>query len=117
MFLAAVALVCRLLTRRGGSARAVTVSLTLFSLFFYCHGCESPWALLPAGGAMLVTWRAAEYMQSGKNGRRLVFALAVSWHVAVLLVYKYTAFFTGGRLSAPGARWASASLPSSSCGC
>lgn len=103
VFLAAVALVCRLLTRRGGSARAVTVSLTLFSLFFYCHGCESPWALLPAGGGMLVTWRAAAYMQSGKNRRRLVFALAVSWHAAVLLVCKYTAFFTGGRLSAPGA--------------
>lgn len=103
VFLAAAVLLCRLLTRRGGSARAVTVSLTLFSLFFYCHGCESPWALLPAAAALSVTWQAARHLQSGKNGRRLVFVLAVSWHVAVLLVYKYTAFFTGGRLSTPTA--------------
>lgn len=103
VFLALAVWVCRLwgrrTARRGGTqfAAANAAPLVLLSLFFYWRGCGSLRELLPIGAGMLVTWWAAGRLRSG--GNRPVFALAAMWHIAVLLVYKYTAFFTGGRFS------------------
>ncbi len=101
VFLALAVGVCRLWggrTARRGAARftaANAAPLALFSLFFYWRGCGSLRELLPIGAGMLVTWWAARRLRSGGSGP--VFALAAVWHIAVLLAYKYTAFFTAGR--------------------
>lgn len=97
-FLAAAVLLCRLLTRRGGSARAVTVCLTLFSLFFYWRGCGSLALLAPILLSLCVTWSAARSLRPGRRGRKVTLVLAAAWHIALLAVYKYAAFFTGGRV-------------------
>lgn len=77
-----------------------TFSLALVSLVFYILCCDgSGQALLPPAAGMLVSWSAAKYLQSGKPHRQAVFLLAAGWQVCVLLLYKYAAFFTGGRFS------------------
>ena len=60
--------------------------------------------VLLAGAA--VTVAAVRYLTSGgktEKQRRAAAAVAIVWHVAVLLVFKYTGFFTGG---AVGLGWA-----------
>ena len=99
VFLAAAVVLCRLLTRRGGSPRAVTVCLTLFSLLFYWRGCGSLALLTPVLLSLCVTWGAVRYLQSGQRRRKAAFILAAAWHIALLAAYKYAAFFTGGRVS------------------
>lgn len=107
VFLAAGVWVCRLLEgfrlRRScasaGSAAENALPLTLFSLFFYWQGCGGLPDLLPIGADLLVTWSAVRYLQSGREHRKPVFALAAGWQIAVLLLYKYAAFFTGGRVA------------------
>ncbi len=98
VFLAVSAAVCRLLSRRGG--RAVTAGLTLLSLFFYWRGCGSLMLMTPILLSLCVTWCAVRSLRPGQWGRKLTFALAAAWHIAVLLVYKYAAFFSGGQVSA-----------------
>ena len=107
VFLAAGVWVCRLLegfrlrrsSASAGSAAENALPLTLFSLFFYWQGCGGLPDLLPIGADLLVTWSAVRYLQSGREHRKPVFALAAGWQIAVLLLYKYAAFFTGGRVA------------------
>jgi D-alanyl-lipoteichoic acid acyltransferase DltB (MBOAT superfamily) len=107
VFLAAGVWVYRLLegfrlrrsSASAGSAAENALPLTLFSLFFYWQGCGGLPDLLPIGADLLVTWSAVRYLQSGREHRKPVFALAAGWQIAVLLLYKYAAFFTGGRVA------------------
>lgn len=88
--------VCLPLGRRN--LRWGQAALTLFCLVFYVLG--GGWAallVLLAGAA--VTVAAVRYLTSGgktEKQRRAAAAVAIVWHVAVLLVFKYTGFFTGG---------------------
>ena len=96
VFLALAVCICRLwgswAARRvvTGFAAANAAPLVAASLFFYWWSCGSLWELLPIGAGLLVTWRAAGRLQSGGKGRKRTLALAAAWHVAVLLLYKYT---------------------------
>ena len=102
-FLAVTLGVCLPLGRRN--LRWGQAVLTLFCLAFYVLG--GGWAallVLLAGAA--VTVAAVRYLTSGgktEKQRRAAAAVAIVWHVAVLLVFKYTGFFTGG---AVGLGWA-----------
>lgn len=95
-FLAVTLGVCLPLGRRN--LRWGQAALTLFCLAFYVLG--GGWAallVLLAGAA--VTVAAVRYLTSGgktEKQRRAAAAVAIVWHVAVLLVFKYTGFFTGG---------------------
>ena len=95
-FLAVTLGVCLPLGRRN--LRWDQAALTLFCLVFYVLG--GGWAallVLLAGAA--VTVAAVRYLTSGgktEKQRRAAAAVAIVWHVAVLLVFKYTGFFTGG---------------------
>lgn len=95
-FLAVTLGVCLPLGRR--KLRWGQAALTLFCLAFYVLG--GGWAallVLLAGAA--VTVAAVRYLTSGgktEKQRRAAAAVAIVWHVAVLLVFKYTGFFTGG---------------------
>lgn len=95
-FLAVTLGVCLPLGRRN--LRWGQAALTLFCLVFYVLG--GGWAALLAllAGAV-VTVAAVRYLTSGgktEKQRRAAAAVAIVWHVAVLLVFKYTGFFTGG---------------------
>ena len=95
-FLAVTLGVCLPLGRRN--LRWGQAALTLFCLVFYVLG--GGWAaLLVLLAGAVVTVAAVRYLTSGgktEKQRRAVAAVAIVWHVAVLLVFKYTGFFTGG---------------------
>lgn len=102
-FLAVTLGVCLPLGRRN--LRWGQAALTLFCLAFYVLG--GGWAaLLVLLAGAVVTVAAVRYLTSGgktEKQRRAAAAVAIVWHVAVLLVFKYTGFFTGG---AVGLGWA-----------
>lgn len=108
VFLTAAVCVCRLwgqgaARRRRAPYTAVNaVPLALLSLFFYWRGCGTLTLLTPVLLSLCVTWNAARCLRPGQRGRKLTFVLAAVWHIAVLVSYKYAAFFTGGRVD-PGA--------------
>ena len=95
-FLAVTLGVCLPLGRRN--LRWGQAALTLFCLVFYVLG--GGWtALLVLLACAVVTVAAVRYLTSGgktEKQRRAAAAVAIVWHVAVLLVFKYTGFFTGG---------------------
>lgn len=95
-FLAVTLGVCLPLGRRN--LRWGQAALTLFCLAFYVLG--GGWtALLVLLAGAVVTVAAVRYLTSGgktEKQRRAAAAVAIVWHVAVLLVFKYTGFFTGG---------------------
>lgn len=94
-FLAVTLGVCLPLGRRN--LRWGQAALTLFCLAFYVLGGWAALLVLLAGAA--VTVAAVRYLTSGgktEKQRRAAAAVAIVWHVAVLLVFKYTGFFTGG---------------------
>ena len=85
------------------SVRAAKGLLTAACVLFYCWGFTRNAlvsALVLTVGAA-VTYAAARRMSSGHGGRKAVFTAAVVWHVAVLVAFKYTGFFTGGALALP----------------
>lgn len=95
-FLAVTLGVCLPLGRRN--LRWGQAALTLFCLAFYVLG--GGWAaLLVLLAGAVVTVAAVRYLTSGgktEKQHRAAAAVAIVWHVAVLLVFKYTGFFTGG---------------------
>jgi len=99
LFLTAAVLLCRLVSRRSPTAAKRLLELACVG---FClagnHGRESFLVLL---AGMAVSVAAGRYLTSGKTeaGRRRVAALAALWHIAVLMVFKYTGFFTGGAFS------------------
>ena len=92
VFLAAAVLVCRGL---AGTPAAV-MALELFCLFFYL--CSGGWAALAVLAAGVLVTRAALGALAGPHRRRTL-TLACCYHVAVLAVFKYADFFTGGAWS------------------
>lgn len=118
VFLAASAALCRLCSRHvwgleglrpgpAGTESAVytavnALPLALCGLFFYWRGCGSLMLMAPVLLSLCATWYAARSLRPGQRRRKVTLVLAVSWHIALLIAYKYTAFFTGGRVD-PGA--------------
>ena len=95
-FLAAVTAVCLTVGRR--SLPVGKALLAAACLVFYLNGVSYPLAgfvVLLLG--MAVTLAATELLSAGRN-RKVIFAAAAGWHIAVLLIFKYTGFFTGGVL-------------------
>lgn len=98
-FLALTLALCLPVGRRN--RRAGELPVLAASLVFYLW---KPTAQVWGGFAVLafsagLTWFAAPFLRPGRPRRRAVFTAAVCWHVLVLLAFKYTGFFTGGRLS------------------
>ena len=92
VFLAAAVLVCRGLS---GTPAAV-MALELFCLAFYLSG--GGWAALAVLAAGVAVTRTALGALSGPHRRRNL-VLACCYHAAVLAVFKYAGFFTGGARS------------------
>lgn len=98
-FLSVTAAVCLPLGRH--SVPAAKNCLTAACLAFYLLG-GGPWDLLVLGGGLLVSRWAVRRLAGGGTpaaGKRRCAILAAGWHVGVLLVFKYTGFFTGGAVS------------------
>jgi D-alanyl-lipoteichoic acid acyltransferase DltB (MBOAT superfamily) len=72
------------------------IASAVFYLWGFGRAAAFGFAVLLAGTA--VTAAAVRYLTSGKpeRGRKRVLTLAVLWHAAVLLTFKYTGFLTGG---------------------
>ena len=71
--------------------------LTLACLVFYAAGGR--WqGLLALAAGLAVTAAALRGMEKAPARRRAL-VLGCGWHIAVLLVFKYTGFFTGGAVS------------------
>jgi len=104
LFLAVTVSACLLTGRR--SIRTAQTVLLAASLVFYLSGAHpaAELAVLAAGAA--VTGLAVRAMAADRH-RKAAFAAAVCWHVAVLAVFKYTGFLTGG---AWGMNWVPAGL-------
>lgn len=114
-FLVVTTALCLTIARRN--RRAAADCLTLACLVFYIIG--GGWAALLALALGLAVSVAAVRclttpeicIQAGHDGpyayahartasrRRLCLVLASAWHVGVLALFKYTGFFTGGRIS------------------
>ena len=96
-FLAVTLAVCLTAGRRD--RRAGRLLLTLACLVFYVAGAGWRGLLVLAAGTV-VTAGALQWMRETEPSvRRRALALGCCWHVGVLLVFKYTGFFTGGSVS------------------
>ena len=96
-FLAVTLAVCLTAGRRD--RRAGRLLLTLACLVFYVAGAGWRGLLVLAAGTV-VTAGALQWMRETEPSvRRRALALGCCWHVGVLLVFKYTGFFTGGSMS------------------
>ena len=98
VFLAAALAACLTLGRR--SARLGTQLLAAASLVFYLLG-PGGWRTALGGLSVLllgiaVTARAIRRMARPGASRRRTLALACVYHIALLVIFKYTGFFTGG---------------------
>ena len=90
--LAGAAAVCPALARRSG--RAARWTLLAFCVLFYLGSGARGLFVLAAG--LCVT---AAALRALRAGRRRAVAWAGAYHIAVLLVFKYTGFLTGGAVS------------------
>ena len=95
-FLTITMTVC--LTAGRKAAWAGRLLLTLACLVFYIAGGWSGFLVLAVGTA--VTAAAIQRLR-GEAGRsrRGALVLGCCWHIAVLVAFKYTGFFTGGRMA------------------
>lgn len=105
LFFAAAAGCGCLLGRRFASPSRAGVRvwfLALCSFLFYVLPGVGAHPLAPMAPllGLVVTSFAVRRLRTIRR-RRLVFALAVGWHIAVLLVFKYAGVLTGGRLVMP----------------
>lgn len=104
LFFAVTLAVCLPAARR--SVPAAKALLTLASLLFYLWGFEENallgFVVLLAGS--WVSFSAGRYLTARRQrdgSAKAVFALALIWHIAVLVAFKYTGFLTGGAVSVP----------------
>ena len=96
-FLAVTLAVCLTAGRRD--RRTGRLLLTLACLIFYVVGAGWRGLLVLAAGSV-VTAGALQWMRGTEESvRRRALVLGCCWHVGVLLVFKYTFFFTGGSVS------------------
>ena len=99
LFLAVTVLLCRLnADKHPMAARRL---LEIACVVFYLAGDHGKASLLVLLAGIAVSMAAARYLTSGKTeqGRKTVAMLAALWHIGVLMVFKYTGFFTGGALT------------------
>jgi len=91
------------LTAGRKSRRAGLVLLNLASLTFYVWGfrahASAGLAVLLAGAAVSLLAGRLLLSERSERVRRRVLTAGVCWHAAVLLIFKYTGFFSGGALS------------------
>ncbi|MCI2058862.1 MAG: MBOAT family protein [Oscillibacter sp.] len=81
---------------RAGEALLAAAS-AVFYLWSFSSRALAGFAVLCLGAA--VSWAAARAMAGGQGRRRGIFAAAAGYHIAVLLYFKYTGFFTAGAYS------------------
>lgn len=96
-FLALTAAVCALLSRRHRFAARMCLSAACL-VFYISGGGLAAFAVLCAGCAVTALGTRAMERCTGAARRRAAVAASL-YHVAVLLIFKYTGFFTGGALS------------------
>lgn len=97
-FLAVTVAACRLAGRR--SRELGLVLLTAASIFFCLQGGGAAGFLVLTAGACVTA--AGVYRMTAPDApknRRLWLLLPAAWHLGVLAVFKYAAFFTGGAVS------------------
>lgn len=95
-FLTVTAAVCLTAGRRAPWLGRLL--LTLACLVFYIAGGWGGFLVLALG--MAVTAAALQRLcGEEERSRRRALALGCCWHIAVLAAFKYTGFFTGGRVS------------------
>ena len=97
-FLIVTLAVCLPLARKQPTA--AKLCLTVACLVFYVLGANwSSFAVLCVGA--LVSFFTVRQLQvtTDPKRRKLLFGLAVGYHIAVLLIFKYTGFFTAGKIS------------------
>lgn len=97
-FLAVTVAVSLLAGRK--SAAAGKLCLLLASIVFYVVGAGLNGLVVLAVG-MAVTALAVDYLlpERKAGARKRALWLACGWHIAVLLAFKYTGFFTGGAVT------------------
>ena len=97
-FLIVTLAVCLPLARK--QLTGAKLCLTLACLVFYVLGANwSSFAVLCVGA--LVSFFTVRQLQvtTDPKRRKLLFGLAAGYHIAVLLIFKYTGFFTAGKIS------------------
>lgn len=97
LFLAVTAAVCLILRRKSTSS--ALAALEVACLVFYLAGGGWQSFLVLAVGVVVTRAALLRLTDPACRDHRRVLALACIWHVAVLLAFKYTGFFTGGALS------------------
>ena len=95
----AIAVPACLLSARHSRRTGMTV-LGIASLVFYVAGGGwDAFSVLCAGTLVSILAVQRLWRESEGRRRRRVLVLAAGYHIAVLLVFKYAGFFTGGRVS------------------
>ena len=95
----AIAVPACLLSARHSRRTGMTV-LGIASLVFYVAGGGwDAFTALCAGTLVSILAVQRLWRESEGRRRRRVLVLAAGYHIAVLLVFKYAGFFTGGRVS------------------
>lgn len=96
-FLTATTAICLAVGRRAPWAGRLL--LMVASLFFYVAGGGWQAFLVLAVGMTVTAGVLQRLCGAEEASRRRAFILGCCWHIAVLAAFKYTGFFTGGRLS------------------
>lgn len=94
-FLAVTAAVCLTAGRRAPWAGQLL--LMLACLAFYIAGAGWAGFLVLAVGMTVTAVALQRLCGEEERSRRAALALGCCWHIAVLVAFKYTGFFTGGR--------------------
>ena len=95
-FLAVTVIACNVIGRRSPALGKGLLAVAC--LVFYLSGVSHPaagFAVLLAGMAVTL---AAVWAMTARRQKKAAFVAAV-WHIAVLLVFKYTGFFSGGTVT------------------
>ena len=96
-FLAGTVLICLTAERRHPQAGRLLLMLAC-ALFYVAGGGWAAFLVL-AGGVTVTAAALQRLCGTEKSSRRRAMALGCGWHIAVMLVFKYTGFFTGGAVS------------------
>lgn len=95
----AIAVPACLLSARHSRRTGMTVLGAASLAFYVAGGGWDAFSVLCAGTLVSILAVQRLWRENEECRRRRVLVLAVGYHIAVLLVFKYTGFFTGGRVS------------------
>lgn len=95
----AIAVPACLLSARHSRRTGMTVLGAASLAFYVAGGGWDAFSVLCAGTLASILAVQRLWLENEECRRRRVLVLAVGYHIAVLLVFKYTGFFTGGRVS------------------